>query len=85
LVRTLIKDFASAKKHLGVVPQEFNLIVFEKPYLMCVGDFSWLMESVSPLASSACRKYFKQLDLVAIKKERSSLVYGLFRRNEATI
>lgn len=56
------KDFAAAKQHLGVVPQEFNFNVFETPFNIVItqaGFYGISREVAIPRAE----KYLKQLGL----------------------
>ena len=56
------KDFAKAKQHLGVVPQEFNFNVFETPFNIVItqaGFYGIPKEVAAPRAE----KYLKQLGL----------------------
>ncbi|TBR45068.1 ABC transporter ATP-binding protein [Marinomonas agarivorans] len=56
------KDFAAAKQHLGVVPQEFNFNVFETPFNIVItqaGFYGIPREVAIPRAE----KYLKQLGL----------------------
>ena len=56
------QDFAKAKLHLGVVPQEFNFNVFETVFNVVVTQAGFYGIPLE-LAKERAEKYLKQLDL----------------------
>jgi ABC-2 type transport system ATP-binding protein len=73
------KDFASAKKYLGVVPQEFNFNVFETVFNIVVtqAGFYGINRDV---AGVRAEKYLKQLDLWDKKDTPSRMLSGGMKR-----
>lgn len=73
------KDFAGAKKYLGVVPQEFNFNVFETVFNVVVtqaGFYGIPME----LAKERAEKYLKKLDLWEKRDTQSRMLSGGMKR-----
>ena len=73
------QDFAKAKLHLGVVPQEFNFNVFETVFNVVVtqaGFYGLPLE----LAKERAEKYLKQLDLWDKKDTQSRMLSGGMKR-----
>ncbi|MEP0072445.1 MAG: ABC transporter ATP-binding protein [Marinomonas sp.] len=72
-------NFASAKKHLGVVPQEFNFNVFETVFNVVVtqAGFYGIPRAV---AASRAEKYLKQLDLWEKRDVQSRMLSGGMKR-----
>jgi ABC-2 type transport system ATP-binding protein len=73
------KDFASAKKHLGVVPQEFNFNVFETVFNVVATQAGFYGISKS-VAAQRAEKYLKQLDLWDKKDVQSRMLSGGMKR-----
>lgn len=73
------KDFASAKKHLGVVPQEFNFNVFETVFNVVATQAGFYGISKS-VAAQRAEKYLKQLDLWDKKDAQSRMLSGGMKR-----
>ncbi|MBD5772138.1 ABC transporter ATP-binding protein [Marinomonas colpomeniae] len=73
------KDFAGAKKHLGVVPQEFNFNVFETVFNVVVTQAGFYGISRS-VAIKRAEKYLKQLDLWDKKDDQSRMLSGGMKR-----
>ena len=73
------KDFASAKKHLGVVPQEFNFNVFETVFNVVATQAGFYGISKS-VADKRAEKYLKQLDLWDKKDVQSRMLSGGMKR-----
>ncbi|WP_191600142.1 ABC transporter ATP-binding protein [Marinomonas algicola] len=73
------KDFAIAKKYLGVVPQEFNFNVFETVFNIVVtqAGFYGINRDV---AGVRAEKYLKQLDLWDKKDTPSRMLSGGMKR-----
>ncbi|MGO2355448.1 MAG: ABC transporter ATP-binding protein [Marinomonas foliarum] len=73
------KDFAKAKKFLGVVPQEFNFNVFETVFNVVVtqAGFYGITRAV---AEERAEKYLKQLDLWDKKDAQSRMLSGGMKR-----
>ncbi len=72
-------DFASAKKHLGVVPQEFNFNVFETVFNIVVTQAGFYGISRA-VAAERAEKYLKQLDLWGKKDVQSRMLSGGMKR-----
>lgn len=73
------KDFAGAKQHLGVVPQEFNFNVFETPFNIIVtqaGFYGIPYDVAAPRAE----KYLKQLGLWDKRDNPSMQLSGGMKR-----
>lgn len=73
------KDFATAKKHLGVVPQEFNFNVFETVFNVVVTQAGFYGISRS-VAVERAEKYLKQLDLWEKRNVQSRMLSGGMKR-----
>ncbi|MEO9654610.1 ABC transporter ATP-binding protein [Marinomonas sp.] len=73
------KDFALAKKHLGVVPQEFNFNVFETVFNVVVTQAGFYGIS-QEVAKVRAEKYLKQLDLWDKRNEQSRTLSGGMKR-----
>lgn len=73
------KDFAKAKKYLGVVPQEFNFNVFETVFNVVVTQAGFYGISRS-LAEERAEKYLKQLDLWDKRNDQSRMLSGGMKR-----
>ena len=73
------EDFAGAKKHLGVVPQEFNFNVFETVFNVVVTQAGFYGISRS-VAIQRAEKYLKQLDLWDKKDDQSRMLSGGMKR-----
>jgi ABC-2 type transport system ATP-binding protein len=73
------EDFAGAKKHLGVVPQEFNFNVFETVFNVVVTQAGFYGISRS-VAVKRAEKYLKQLDLWDKKDDQSRMLSGGMKR-----
>ncbi|AWY00834.1 ABC transporter [Marinomonas primoryensis] len=73
------KNFASAKKHLGVVPQEFNFNVFETVFNVVATQAGFYGISKS-VAAQRAEKYLKQLDLWDKKDVQSRMLSGGMKR-----
>lgn len=73
------KDFAKAKKYLGVVPQEFNFNVFETVFNVVVtqAGFYGIPKAI---AAQRAEKYLKQLDLWEKKDVQSRMLSGGMKR-----
>jgi ABC-2 type transport system ATP-binding protein len=72
-------DFATAKKYLGVVPQEFNFNVFETVFNIVVTQAGFYGISRS-VAASRAEKYLKQLDLWDKRNVQSRMLSGGMKR-----
>ncbi|GGN34684.1 MULTISPECIES: ABC transporter ATP-binding protein [Marinomonas] len=73
------KDFAKAKKYLGVVPQEFNFNVFETVFNVVVTQAGFYGISRS-VAEERAEKYLKQLDLWDKRNDQSRMLSGGMKR-----
>jgi len=73
------KDFAKAKKYLGVVPQEFNFNVFETVFNVVVTQAGFYGISKT-VAMERAEKYLKQLDLWDKKDVQSRMLSGGMKR-----
>jgi len=73
------ENFAAAKKHLGVVPQEFNFNVFETVFNIVVTQAGFYGISKS-VAAERAEKYLKQLDLWEKKDVQSRMLSGGMKR-----
>ncbi|MEO9275328.1 ABC transporter ATP-binding protein [Marinomonas sp. 5E14-1] len=73
------EDFATAKKHLGVVPQEFNFNVFETVFNIVVTQAGFYGISRS-VAVERAEKYLKQLDLWEKRNVQSRMLSGGMKR-----
>ncbi|MEP3351270.1 MAG: ABC transporter ATP-binding protein [Marinomonas sp.] len=73
------EDFATAKKHLGVVPQEFNFNVFETVFNVVVTQAGFYGISRS-VAVERAEKYLKQLDLWEKRNVQSRMLSGGMKR-----
>ncbi|TYL47746.1 ABC transporter ATP-binding protein [Marinomonas sp. IMCC 4694] len=73
------KDFAKAKKYLGVVPQEFNFNVFETVFNVVVTQAGFYGISRS-VAEERAEKYLKQLDLWDKRNAQSRMLSGGMKR-----
>ncbi|MCB5161856.1 ABC transporter ATP-binding protein [Marinomonas algarum] len=73
------QDFAKAKKHLGVVPQEFNFNVFETVFNVVVTQAGFYGISRS-VAEARAEKYLKQLGLWSKKDAQSRMLSGGMKR-----
>lgn len=56
------KNLAEAKRHIGIVPQEFNFSIFEKPFDIIVQQAGYY-GIPKKIARERAEKYLKQLDL----------------------
>lgn len=73
------KDFAKAKRYLGVVPQEFNFNVFETVFNVVVTQAGFYGISKA-VAMERAEKYLKQLDLWDKKDVQSRMLSGGMKR-----
>lgn len=73
------KDFAKAKKYLGVVPQEFNFNVFETVFNVVVTQAGFYGISRF-VAEERAEKYLKQLDLWDKRNDQSRMLSGGMKR-----
>lgn len=73
------KDFALAKKYLGVVPQEFNFNVFETVFNVVVTQAGFYGIS-KDVAEVRAEKYLRQLDLWDKKDVQSRTLSGGMKR-----
>ncbi|ETX11537.1 ABC transporter [Marinomonas ushuaiensis DSM 15871] len=73
------KDFAKAKKYLGVVPQEFNFNVFETVFNVVVTQAGFYGISKT-VAMERAEKYLKQLDLWDKRDVQSRMLSGGMKR-----
>lgn len=73
------RDFAAAKKYLGVVPQEFNFNVFETVFNIVVTQAGFY-GIPHPVAMQRAEKYLKQLDLWDKKDTPSRMLSGGMKR-----
>ena len=73
------KDFAGAKRYLGVVPQEFNFNVFETVFNVVVTQAGFY-GIPKELAKERAEKYLKQLDLWDKKDTQSRMLSGGMKR-----
>ncbi|MGO2234059.1 ABC transporter [Marinomonas sp. UCMA 3892] len=73
------KDFAKAKKYLGVVPQEFNFNVFETVFNVVVTQAGFYGISRS-VAEERAEKYLKHLDLWDKRNDQSRMLSGGMKR-----
>lgn len=73
------RDFAAAKMHIGIVPQEFNFNQFEKveDILVTQGGYYGLDRKT---AEQRAEKYLKLLDLWGKREERSRMLSGGMKR-----
>ncbi|MCG8537825.1 MAG: ABC transporter ATP-binding protein [Pseudomonadales bacterium] len=73
------RDFAAAKMHIGIVPQEFNFNQFEKveDILVTQGGYYGLDQKT---AEQRAEKYLKLLDLWGKREERSRMLSGGMKR-----
>ncbi len=72
-------DFPLAKKHIGIVPQEFNFNLFEKVehIVTTQGGYYGLEPEV---ARQRCEKYLKKLGLWEKRNERARALSGGMKR-----
>lgn len=73
------KDFAAAKQHLGVVPQEFNFNVFETPLNIVITQAGFYGIS-SEVAAPRAEKYLKQLGLWEKRNDAAMQLSGGMKR-----
>lgn len=73
------QDFAKAKRHLGVVPQEFNFNVFETVFNVVATQAGFYGISRA-VAEERAEKYLKQLDLWSKKDVQSRMLSGGMKR-----
>lgn len=73
------QDFATAKKYLGVVPQEFNFNVFESVFNIVVTQAGFYGIN-RVVAAERAEKYLKQLDLWDKKDTPSRMLSGGMKR-----
>ncbi|MBJ7549422.1 ABC transporter ATP-binding protein [Marinomonas ostreistagni] len=73
------EDFAGAKLHLGVVPQEFNFNVFETVFNVVVTQAGFYGIPLE-LAKERAEKYLKKLDLWDKKDTQSRMLSGGMKR-----
>lgn len=73
------RDFAKAKQHLGVVPQEFNFNVFESVFNVVVTQAGFYGISKG-VAEVRAEKYLKQLGLWDKKDAQSRMLSGGMKR-----
>ncbi|MCZ2720242.1 ABC transporter ATP-binding protein [Marinomonas sp. 15G1-11] len=73
------EDFATAKKYLGVVPQEFNFNVFETVFNIVVTQAGFYGIS-RDVAAERAEKYLKQLELWDKKDTPSRMLSGGMKR-----
>ncbi|MGO3345430.1 MAG: ABC transporter ATP-binding protein [Marinomonas sp.] len=73
------RDFAKAKQHLGVVPQEFNFNVFETVFNVVVTQAGFYGIS-KEVAEVRAEKYLKQLGLWDKKDAQSRMLSGGMKR-----
>ncbi|SBS31774.1 Daunorubicin/doxorubicin resistance ATP-binding protein DrrA [Marinomonas aquimarina] len=73
------KDFAGAKRYLGVVPQEFNFNVFETVFNVVVTQAGFY-GIPTHLAEERAEKYLKKLDLWDKKDTQSRMLSGGMKR-----
>ncbi|MCO4785775.1 MAG: ABC transporter ATP-binding protein [Marinomonas atlantica] len=73
------KDFAGAKRYLGVVPQEFNFNVFETVFNVVATQAGFYGIPVD-LAKERAEKYLKKLDLWDKKDTQSRMLSGGMKR-----
>jgi ABC-2 type transport system ATP-binding protein len=73
------QDFASAKKFIGVVPQEFNFNVFEKveDIVITQGGYYGLPR---PVAQQRAEQYLKQLGLWDKRRNSARMLSGGMKR-----
>lgn len=73
------KDFAGAKRYLGVVPQEFNFNVFETVFNVVVTQAGFY-GIPTHVAEERAEKYLKKLDLWDKKDTQSRMLSGGMKR-----
>lgn len=73
------KDFAGAKRYLGVVPQEFNFNVFETVFNVVVTQAGFY-GIPNEVAKERAEKYLKKLDLWDKKDTQSRMLSGGMKR-----
>lgn len=73
------EDFATAKKYLGIVPQEFNFNQFETPFSIVVTQAGYYGIDAQT-AKQRAEKYLKQLGLWDKKDEPSRALSGGMKR-----
>jgi len=71
--------FAEAKKHLGIVPQEFNFNQFEKCFDIVVTQAGYY-GLARPLAEQRAEKYLRQLDLWDKRGSPARMLSGGMKR-----
>lgn len=72
-------DFANAKRHIGVVPQEFNFNQFEQPIDILVNQAGYYGIG-RHLALERAERYLKQLGLWERRREPSRTLSGGMKR-----
>lgn len=72
-------DFSSAKKEIGIVPQEFNFNHFEKPFDILVTQAGYY-GLPHKLAAERAEKYLKKLDLWDRRSLQSRMLSGGMKR-----
>ncbi|MDF1833179.1 MAG: ABC transporter ATP-binding protein, partial [Porticoccaceae bacterium] len=73
------KDFARAKKNVGVVPQEFNFNQFEKVFDIVVTQAGYY-GLPRKVAEQRAEKYLRRLDLWDKQDQRSRMLSGGMKR-----
>ncbi|MBV1880927.1 MAG: ABC transporter ATP-binding protein [Pseudomonadales bacterium] len=73
------EDFPAAKRHIGVVPQEFNFNQFEKVFDIVVTQAGYYGIETS-IAKERTEKYLKMLDLWDKRNESSRMLSGGMKR-----
>lgn len=73
------EDFPGAKKHIGVVPQEFNFSQFEKPLQILVNQAGYYGIPLG-LARQRAETYLRQLGLWERRNEQSRTLSGGMKR-----
>ena len=73
------EDFPAAKRHIGVVPQEFNFNQFEKVFDIVVTQAGYYGIEAS-IAKERTEKYLKLLDLWDKRNESSRMLSGGMKR-----
>lgn len=73
------EDFATAKKYLGIVPQEFNFNQFETPFSIVVTQAGYYGIDAQT-AKQRAEKYLKQLGLWDKKDQPSRALSGGMKR-----
>lgn len=72
-------DFSTAKKQLGIVPQEFNFNFFEKPFDILVTQAGYYGLPLA-LAKERSEKYLRLLDLWDKRNVQSRMLSGGMKR-----